>query len=145
MMDALSTQRQMRDIQERLERLEKSDIDAIRLSYAQRVLNPFPLASSGAGAGDFGQAEGVEILAFRVSVFVQTTNNGTNFWTISLVNTAASVLASVSTSAIAAATWTRLVDTTITQPSSTNVVLTVIATATLSPGAIFIVPEVVVL
>jgi hypothetical protein len=142
---SLDTQRQFRATADRLERLEKPDVYALRLPYAQRVLNPFPLASSGGVPGDFPQSQAIEILAFRVSVLVSTTNTGAAFWTLTLVNTAAVVLASVSTSAIGPNTWARLTDTTITQPATTNVDLAIIATATGSPGAIFIVPEVLAL
>lgn len=141
----LNVQRQLRAASDRLERLERPDVYALRLPYAQRVLNPFPLASSGGVSGDFPQSQTVEILAFRVSVLVNTTNTGAAFWTLTLVNTAASVLASVSTSAIGPNTWVRLSDTTITQPAAANVDLAIIATATGSPGSIYIVPEVLVL
>jgi hypothetical protein len=112
------------------------------LPYAPRVVNPFPLASSGGIAGDFPQPQAITILAFRASVHVATTNNGSNFWTVELVNTAASVLASFTTAAMSANTWTRAEDTSITQPSSSNVDLAIKLTATGSPGAIFVVPDV---
>lgn len=134
--------RRLDALEQELETLRKADSSAIRLPYTQRVLNAFPLASSPGNPGDFAQPTGITILVFRVSVYVVTTNNGTNFWTIALQDTAGSTLASVVTSAASANTWTRLTDTTITQPGSSNVALSVLATATLSPGAIFIVPEV---
>lgn len=117
---------------------------APRLPFAQRILNPFPLASSGGVFCDFPQSRAVVLLAFCVSVFVNGTNNGTNYWTIALINTAGTTLASVTTSAIGATTWTRLVASSITQPASANVALSVLLTATLSPGPIFLVPELIV-
>lgn len=142
----IETQRQILDLSSRLERLEKIDLPNGRSpNFAQRVLNPFPLASSGSSAGEFPQfGTDLTIIVFRVSVFVSTTNNGTNFWTLTLRDDATSVLATLDTSVISANTWTRLATTTITQPSSANVILTVRPTATLSPGAIFVVPEILV-
>ena len=132
---------------ERLRQTEVKEVPAIYLPWAQRALNPFPLASSGGVWGDQGQPWAVNVLAFYVSVFVLTTNNATNFWTVTLVNTAAATLATFNTSAIANNTWTRFAVTGggITQPASTNVSLAVILTATLSPGAIIIDPAVALL
>jgi hypothetical protein len=115
-------------------------------SYAQRVLNPFPFASSGASAGEFPQfGTDMIITVFRAAVFVVTTNNATNFWTLTLRDTAAAVLATIDTSAAAANTWVRIATAVITQPGASNVVLTVRPTATLTPGAIFVVPEILVI
>lgn len=139
-MSSLDLQRQIAANELHIERLRKADVPAIYLPWSQRILNPFPLASSGGVWGDQGQPWAVNVLAWYVNVFVVTTNNGTNFWTLTLVNTAATTLATLSTSAIAANTWTRLSTTTITQPSSSNADLAIIATATLSPGAIIIAP-----
>jgi len=61
-----------------------------------------------------------------------------------LADASGATLASVTTSALAANTWTRLDAGTPTQPGASNVVLSVRPTATLSPGAIYIVPELVV-
>jgi hypothetical protein len=110
--------------------------------FVNERLLPFPLASSASSLGYFGQPWAVNVLAFYVTVFVLTTNNGTNFWTLSLVDSASTTIASVSTSAIAANTSTRLSDLTITQPAASSTSLSLIATATLSPGAIYIVPSV---
>lgn len=140
------SERKIRDLEDRLERLRKADGAAIYLPWVQRVLNPFPLASSGAGLCDQSQPWAVNILAFYCSVFVNTTNNGTNFWTIALINAVGTVLASFNTSAIAAGAYTRFAVTSgITQPSTTNPALIVIATATLSPGSIYIAPAVALL
>ncbi len=138
----LTIQRQIQELQDTLERLRKADAPSMYPPFITETLLPFPLASSGAAQGYFGQPWAVYVLAFYVTVLVLTTNNGTNFWTITLKDSPGTTLASVTTSAIAANTSTRLSDLTITQPASTSANLTVIATATLSPGAIYIVPSV---
>jgi len=142
-----ATNRRLDEIESLLERLRKADVPNGRSPpYTQRVLNSFPLASSGNSAGEFPQfGTDCQIIVFRAAVFVVTTNNGTNFWTITLRDSAGAVLATLDTSAISANTWTRLATTSITQPDATNVVLTVRPTATLSPGAIFLVPEVLLI
>ena len=127
-----------------LGRTAVSDRPAIRLPYSMRILNPFPLASSGQTAGDFPQSSAVVLLAVNFSVFVVTTNNGTNFWTIGIQNAAGASLGTVTTAAIAANTFVRLSIATLTQPASANVVLSPYAIATLNPGAIYIIPEVIV-
>lgn len=128
-----------------LEQTQVVERAPLYLPWTQRVLNPFPLASSGAAWGDSAQPWDVNVLAFYASVFVSTTNNATNFWTLELLDTIGTVLASFTTAAIAANTYARLSDTTITQPASTNVAFRVRPTATLSPGAIFIMPAVALL
>ena len=141
----LLMQRQIQEMQDGHERLRKADISPLYLPWSQRVVNPFPLASSGGAWGDQGQPWAANILAFYCTLRVATTNNGTNFWTIILIDNAGSTLASFSTSAIAANTWTRFSDTSVTQTLTTNPVLSIVATATLSPGAIFIAPAVALL
>lgn len=134
-----------RGIARGLEQTRVIERSPLYLPWSQRTLNSFPLASSGGAWGDVSQPWAVTLLAWYCSVNVSTTNNGTNFWTLTLVNTAGATLATLSTSAISANTWTRLSTTTITQPASGNVDLALIATATLSPGAIFIVPALAML
>ena len=141
----LVIQRQIQDLQDGHERLRKADVPAIYLPWSQRVLNSFPLASSGTAWGETAQPWEVYVLAWYVSVFVVTTNNGTNFWTLTLRDSASSVLATLDTSTIAANTWTRLSTAAITQPGASNTVFTLRPTATLSPGAIFIVPALALL
>jgi len=138
----------MRDQGRRLEQTQVVERPMIYLPWSQRVVNPFPLASSGAFAwGDQAQPWAVSLLAFYCSVRVQTTNNGTNFWTVALQDDAGNTLASFTTAAIAAATNVRFAVTggSITQPGSTNTRLVILPTATLSPGAIFIAPAVALL
>lgn len=138
--------RQLKGLDRRIAQTEVKEVPPLYLPFAQRVLNPFPLASSGAAWGDQGQPWAVNILAFYCSVFVSTTNNATNFWTIVLANAAGVALASFTTAAIAAGAWTRFAVTSgITQPATTNPVFVIIPTATLSPGAIHIVPAVALL
>lgn len=129
----------------RLRQTETKETAALYLPWSQRILNPFPLASSGVVWGDLPQPWPVNVLTFACSVYVVTTNNGANYWTLSLVNSVASALASVSTAAIAANAATRLSTATITQPSSANQNFGIIATATGSPGAIYIWPSVALL
>ena len=142
----ITTQRQIQALHERLERLRKPDVAALYLPWVQRVLNPFPLASSGSVWGDQGLPWEARVLAFYASVFVVGTNNGTNFWTIALSSSpGGAAVASVTTAAISAGAFTRLVDTTITQPAAADADLFIMLTATLSPGAIFIAPAVALL
>lgn len=144
MSDRRSLERTER-LERMLERTRKLTIPGIRLPYAQRVLNPFPLASSGSNrAGDFPQSTTMVVLTFNVTVYVATTNSGIAYWTIALTNSAGTTLASVTTSAISPDTWTRLTTSSITQPSASNALLSVIPTATGSPGAIYVVPELIV-
>ena len=138
----LQIQRQIQDLQDGHERLRKADISSLCLPYAQRVLNPLTATQV---FGDFAQPWPVNVLAFLATCVVVTTNNGTNFWTINLINAAATILATITTSAIAANTVTRLSTTTITQPVASNASLSIIATATLAPGAIFIWPALALL
>ena len=138
--------RMLYDNEERLKQTETKEVPPLYLPWTQRILNPFPLASSGNAWGDLGQPWAIAVLAFYVSVFVATTNNGTNFWTINVVaHPSTTTLASVNTSAIAANTGVRLADTTITQPASTDVWIELVPTATLSPGAIYIFPALALL
>jgi len=139
--------RELRANDARLRLTEVKEIPALYLPWTQRILNPFPLASSGSTWGDQVQPWPVNVLAFYCSVFVSGTNNGTNFWTISLLNEAGVALASFNTSAIAASTWTRFAVTggSITQPATTNSVFPLSAIATLSPGSIYIAPAVALL
>lgn len=131
-------------MQQRRHDKQVGDIPAIYLPWTQRILNPFPLASSGNVFSENPLPWVVRLLAFYCSVFVDTTNNATNFWTLDLVsNNSGVVLASLNTSAIAANGWIRLSDLTINnQPVSTDVAMFVRPTATLSPGSIYILPSV---
>jgi hypothetical protein len=141
----LTMQRQIQAQSDQLEPLRKADVTPLFLPWCQRTLNPFPLASSGGVWGDQVLPWEGYILAFYASVFVNTTNNGTNFWTLALKDSAGTTLASVTTSAIAAGAFARLSSVSITQAASTAPELNLVATATLSPGSIFIVPGVALL
>jgi hypothetical protein len=142
-MAELDTQRQLAVLADQLERLRKADATPIFLPYAQRSLNALSATSA---AGDFAQPWPAYFLVFAATVFVQTTNNGTNFWTIDLQDTTGTILATVNTSSgVTASTWTRLSDTSVTQPLTTNAELSVICTKTLSPGNLFVIPSVSVL
>lgn len=119
---------------------------SLPLVYAQRVLNPFPLASSGTAAGDLALPQDVTVQVWQPSAFVVTTNSGVNYWSLALTDSAGTTIATVTTAAIAANTWARLSTTTIaSQPAAGAPGLTVRATATGSPGAIYLIPSVVAL
>jgi hypothetical protein len=139
--------RRMQADDARLRQTETKEVPPLYLPWAQRIVNPFPLASSGAAWGDMGQPWGVNLLAFYVSVFVQTTNNATNFWIIRLLDTTGAVLARVDTNSPVATpgVWTRYADTVLVQPAAANAALTITCTAALSPGAIFIAPALALL
>lgn len=135
----------MRATDVRLRQTETKEVPPLYLPWSQRSLNPFPLASSGGVWGDSGQPWAVNLLKFYVSVFVTTTNNGTNFWTLTLMDGTGTIRATIVTSGIAANAWTRLSAVPSSQPAAANAVLTIVATATLSPGAIYIAPAVALL
>ncbi len=130
----------LRNLARRQGKMEGRDIPALYLPWTQRVLNPFPLASSGNAWGDQAIPWPVRVLAFYVAVFVSTTNNGTNFWTIQLIDQGSNVMASMDTSGIPATSWRRLQDLTITQSVGTNPEVGIVLTATLSPGSIYLCP-----
>jgi hypothetical protein len=135
-----------RNVARRIGQTEVIEKPPLYLPWAQRALNPFPLGSSGTHWGDMAQPWAAYYLAYYVDVYVVTTNNGTNFWTIDLTSDdGTTVIASVNTSAVAANGWRRLSDLTITQPATTNAVVSIKPTATLSPGSIFIAPAVALL
>ena len=134
-----------RDNKRRLEQTQTIERAPLYLPWAQRVLNSFPLASSGGVWGDMGQPWSVLLVRFTASVFVSTTNNGTNFWTLDLIDPASTLLCQITTAAISASTWTRLTSTVFVQPSAANVTISLRLTATLSPGAIFVAPALALL
>lgn len=138
--------KQLTQVRKRIGETEVRETPVLFLPWAQRALNPFPLASSGTIWGDQGIPWPVSILAFYCSIFVVTTNNATNFWTIALSATpGGAAVASFNTSAVAAGAFNRFSDLTITQPATTDIDLFITPTATLNPGAIFIVPAVALL
>lgn len=112
------------------------------LPQARRLVNPIALASSPATICDIAQARAVTVISFTCSIFVATTNNGTNYWTIKLADQGASVLSSFDTSGIAAGTWTRFAPALSAQPGAANVSIIVQAVATGAPGAVYVIPEV---
>lgn len=145
----LDIQRQMLALQNGHEQLRKADVAALYLPWTQRVLNPFPLASSNTTFADMPQPWSNTPLAFYVSVFVNTTNTGAAFWTVNLQSIdsagAATTIASVSTAALAPNTPARLSDTTVTASATTDVWYRILPVATGSPGSIFIFPALALL
>lgn len=138
-------QRDIEKLKRGLERLRQLDIPGQLLAYTPRVANPFPLASSGTEAGYFPFSQTWSVLAVSYAVFVVTTNNGSNYWTIAMNGlNSATAIATVTTSAISANTWTRITAASITQPSTSDVGAQPLLTATGSPGAIYLVPEIMV-
>ena len=125
----------------RLKQTETKETPPLWFPYAVN-----PLAAP-AAVGDFAQPWPILSLVFYVSVFVATTNNATNFWTIDLIEQpSGTVVASVSTaSGVTASTWTRLKDTSVTASPTTTAAYTVSANKTLAPGNLFMVPSVSVL
>jgi len=137
--------RMLRENDARMGITEVKEVPPLYLPWAQRLLNPFPLAQSGQGWGDSGQPWAANILIFYASVFVVTTNNGTNFWTLTLTDDTNTIRATIVTSGIAANGWHRLSAVPASQPAAGNSVLSITATATLTPGAIYIAPAVALL
>lgn len=139
-MSDIDTLRRMKRYDATLDRLKTRETPAIYPPFVQRVLNPFPLASSGNPFCDMGQPWAVYLLAWYCTVYVSTTNNGTNYWTVTLRDAGGSILGTFNTSAIAANTTTRFAVTSLTQPSSSNSQLYIQPNASNAPGAIFIYP-----
>jgi hypothetical protein len=124
----------------------KIEVPSLYLPWTQRVLNPFPLASSGLAWGDSCLPWAVRILAFYCSVYVNGVNNGTNYWTLNIVAyPSVTAVASLNTSALAPNTFSRLSSLTIVQPASTDTWLSLLATITLNPGVIYINPAIALL
>lgn len=132
--------------QARSDRQHGGDIPALYMPWVQRVLNPVPLASSGTTFMDSVVPSAVRVLKWYCDVYVNTTNNGTNFWTLTLSSfPSATTIATFNTSAIAANTGVRFATSPGAQPSSTDIFLYISGTATLSPGSIFVMPAVAIL
>ena len=116
-----------------------------RLPFVPRALNPIARGASGAIVGDvpFG-ARSFSVLGLTLCVVVVTTNNGANFWTIELRDTYnTTTYASATTAALTVGVWGVLRPTVSAVPS-TEVVLSVRATATGAPGSVYVVPEIIV-
>ena len=78
---------------------------------------------------------------FGAAVYAYATNNGSNYWTITLVRQSDGVtIATLSTAAISAATWTRLYTTVSSAVTTSHVALYVWAAKTGSPGNLIIFP-----
>jgi hypothetical protein len=141
----LTMQRQLLALQDGHEHLRKADVPPLYPPFIPERVIPIALALSGNTHGYFAQPWAVNVLAFYVTVNVLTTNNGTNFWTIRLRDSAANIVASVDTSALSAGAAFRLVDTTITQPVAASPFLDVLPIATGSPGSLYLIPAVALL
>lgn len=138
---------EMHRLDKRLGQTEVREVAGLALVYTQRILNPFPLASSGTAAGDFGMPQALTVIVWQATVQVAAPNDGTNYWSIILLDDNATFVATLKTdSGVTAGVFTRLSTTTIAnQPASGNARLGVRATATGSPGAISIMPRVIAL
>jgi hypothetical protein len=145
MTDMLALQREIQALRDQLERLRKADAGAIYLHPTQLLLLPVALAASPADFAFTPQPWPCLLLANHCSVFVATTNNGANYWTVELYDVAGTLLANPNTSAIAANTWTRLNPTAGAQPASTSARFYYKLIASGSPGAIYAVPTLAVL
>lgn len=138
--------RMLKDNDRRLRQTETKETPPIYLPWSQRILNPFPLASSGGVWGDMVQPWAVTLRAWYNTITVITTNNATNFWTVALKDAAGVTLASFTTAAFTVNVSTRAAGiTSFTQPSSSNAFINIVVTATLNPGAIFIFPALALL
>lgn len=87
----------------------------------------------------------LRVQSLRVAVFVSTTNNGSNYWTLQLRGVATAVaLLTINTSAIAAGAWALLVGANAAKNvSDTETGVAIVAIKTGSPGALAIMPAVV--
>lgn len=72
---------------------------------------------------------------FDIAVYVATTNNGTNYWTITLKKADGTTLATLTTAAISANTWTVLSSSGLSASLTTATAMVYVQTSkTLSPG-----------
>lgn len=133
------------DLQWRMGQTEVKEVPSIYLPPTLLRFSPVALAASPADYAFTVQPWPCYLLANYLSVFVNTTNNGTNYWTIEVLDVPGTVLANPNTAAIAANTWERLNPTVGAQPASTSARFYYRLTATGSPGSIYVVPVLSVL
>lgn len=109
------------------------------LPFVARLV-PWPLASSGSVWGDAPLIWPIRILGFGASVYVTTPNNASNYWTLSVAS-AAGTLATGTTAGIAANVAARIAAASIAvQPGASDAIIVLVATATGSPGSIYLAP-----
>lgn len=93
-------------------------------------------------------ARDLTIKQFNSFVVVSTTNNGSNYWTLTLYNSAGTAIASLNTSAITAGANTMLTTTSISPAShgaATTIFFQIAVNKTGSPGSLLMAPEVYVI
>lgn len=130
----------------RLRQTETKEVPPLYLPWSQRALNPFPLASSGGVWGEMPLPWPVNVLAITASVDCITTNNGTNYWTLTFTSgPSATVLGTKKTDTTTVNVLTRLVVPITAQPPTTDAHIYLTLTATLSPGSIFVFPALALL
>lgn len=145
MSDNLDLLRHVHRINDQVQQTLVVERPGTRLPFVPRALNPIARGASGAIVGDvpFG-ARALTVLGLTLCVVVITTNNGANYWTIELRDTTnTTTYASATTAALTVGVWGVLRPTVSAVPS-TEVVLSVRATATGAPGSVYVVPEIIV-
>jgi hypothetical protein len=93
-------------------------------------------------------ARDLTVKQFNSFVVVSTTNNGSNYWTLTLYNSAGTAIASLNTSAIVAGANTMLTTTSISPAShgaASTIFFQIGVSKTGSPGSLYMAPEVYVI
>lgn len=126
-------------IEKQLNRMQRSDGDGFWIVLSSyTVLSPVAATPSSIGLQTIPRD--CTLLKWAHSVFVATTNNGTNYWTVSLQISVAAVnttIASFTTAADSVGTWNRHVATSFTTSvltANSHLYLHVTAAKTGTPG-----------
>jgi hypothetical protein len=127
------------DLERRVERLETIEKPAVALPYnPATALQPYAANNT---IGYFLQYAPIQLHRFRCGVFVVTTNNGANYWTVALYELkTTTIVAQFSTQASAANTYL-LFDISPSQPASDNVMFRLDIGKTGAPGNLTLVPS----
>lgn len=134
---------QLKDLKRRVEELETHEGGGYLFPFGlYEDIQPITAVSATTHIGPVGKD--LTLRRFTVAVYVDGTNNGSNYWTITLESPATGTLATVDTSAISGSAWELLEDTTFASEEidpATDEVLYVDAAKTGGPGALSLGPE----
>lgn len=143
-MSEVALLRQIAELERRLARLENHTSPLISLpmhAFAGTFPMPFTITQT-PFAVPLPSGRAVRLQLWTCPTFVVAPNDGTNYWTVGLINIAATVQASFSTIADTAATWTPhavLANSFATIPVPTSAVrLAIVVTKTGAPGGLYI-------
>lgn len=130
------------DLEQRVARLEAAEHYPYRLPIINRDGLP-PFAANGTYFNGI-ISRTVTLRYWAVAVYVATTNNGANYWSIALSIGGVGTIATVTTSAIAANTGVVLIDSSILGNSygTSNAYINIACTKTGAPGTLVAAPEI---